>query len=175
VIDAVTYGRDGRIAAAAPAGYSSLVGSSLADPTTSADLYTAAYLSPYDPLVEGFWGVALGHPVTDANNSTVGGVSVAIRPDLLLKGPADAARGARPLVLFGVQTDGVILYADDPALVGKQMSQPGSGLAGLAAEIMETPAGASTHHPANAAADRTVAWRTVGLHGTEWRLVVAQR
>ena len=175
VVDAVTYGPDGRVAAAAPARYSSLVGTNLTDATTPADFYTMAYLGPYDQLAEGFWGVALGHPVTDANNTTVGGVSIAIRPELLLKGPADAARGTRSLVLFGVQTDGTILYADDPALVGKQMSLPGTGLAGLATQIIETPSGVATHHPANAAADRTVAWQTAGLHGTEWRLVVAQR
>ncbi len=147
----------------------------LTDPVTPVDFYKMAYLGPYNQLAEGFWGVALGYPVADANNTAVGGVSAALLPELLLKGPADTARGSRPLGLFGVQTDGTILYADDPALVGRQMSQPGTGLAGLAAQIMETPAGAATHHPANAAADRTVAWQTIGLHGTEWRLVVAQR
>ena len=134
-----------------------------------------AYLGPYGQLAEGFQGVALGYPVTDANRTAVGGVSVAMRPELLLQGPADAARGGRPLALFAVQTDGTILYADDPALIGRQMSRPGTGLAGLAAEITETRSGVASHRPANAGADRTVAWTTVGLHGTEWRLVVSQR
>ena len=175
VVDALTYGPDGRVAAAAPARYSSIVGTNLADATTPADFYTMAYLGPYDQLAEGVRGVALGHPVMDANSTTVGGVSVAIRPELLMKGPADAARGARPLALFGVQTDGTILYADDAALVGKQVSQPGTGLAGLAAQIIERPSGVATHRPATAGTDRTVAWQTAGLHDTEWRLVVAQQ
>lgn len=175
VIDAVAYAPDGRVVAAAPAKYGSLVGTNLTDATTPADFYKMAYLGPYDQLAEGFWGVALGYPVTDANRTTVGGVSVAVRPELLLKGPAEDARGSRPLALFAVQTNGTILYADDPALVGQQMSQPGTGLAGLAAQITATRSGVATHRPANAAADRTMAWETVGLHGTEWRLIVAQR
>ena len=126
-------------------------------------------------LAEGLQGVALGYPVTDANRTAVGGVSVAMRPELLLQGPADAACGGRSLALFAVQTDGTFLYADDPALIGRQMSRPGTGLAGLAAEITQTRSGVASHRPANAGADRTVAWTTVGLHGTEWRLVVSQR
>ena len=175
VVDAVAYAPDGRVLAAAPARFGSLVGTNLTDARTPADFYEMAYLGPYDQLAEGFLGVALGYPVTDTDRTAVGGVSVAMRPEILLKGPAEAARGNRPLGLFAVQTNGIILYADDPALVGKQMNQPGTGLAGLAAQITETRSGVATHRPANAAADRTVAWESVGLHGTEWRLVVAQR
>ncbi len=175
VIDAITYNAEGRVVAVEPDGFASLVGANLMGPTTPPDFYEDTYLGSYGRLAEGFTGVALGYPVADANGTAIGGVSVAMRPELLLKGPADDARNGRPLSLFAVQPDGIIVYADDLALVGRQASQPGSGIAGIASEIVGRQSGASSHRPANSGADRVVAWETVGLHGTEWRVVVAQR
>ena len=175
VIDAITYNAEGRVVAVEPDGFASLVGANLMGPTTPPDFYEDTYLGSYGRLAEGFKGVALGYPVADANGTAIGGVSVAMRPELLLKGPADDARNGRPLSLFAVQPDGIIVYADDLALVGRQASQPGSGIAGIASEIVGRQSGASSHRPANSGADRVVAWETVGLHGTEWRVVVAQR
>lgn len=174
VADAVTYDAGGRAVAVEPSAYASIVGTSLAGPTAPPDFYREAYLGPYGDLAEGFRGIALGHPVTGPDGTAIGGVSVALRPEIMLRGPADAARRSTTVALYAVETDGTIIYADDPAMVGVPASQPGSGLAGMAPQIGESRSGVSIHRPANAGAEKAVAWTTVSLHGTEWRLVAAQ-
>jgi hypothetical protein len=174
VVDAVTYDVGGRAVAVEPSPYGSIVGTSLAGPTAPPDFYRETYLGPYGELAEGFRGIALGHPVTGPDGTVIGGVSVALRPELMLREPADAARRGTTVALYAVETDGTIIYADDPAIVGGPASQPGTGLAGMASQIEESRSGVSVHRPATAGTDRAVAWTTVSLHGTEWRLVAAQ-
>lgn len=175
--DAVTFGTGGEILAAMPSDYQFAIGANIhGSPNVMAALNGTPGLSPRINLVEGFRGVALAHPVRDGSG-IIGGVSLAFRPERLLAVPALAALGNRSHALSAVQPDGTILFDADIRLIGGTIlnaTQYGEAtdLASVARQISATPSGYALYR-ANGG-ERAIAWRTVGLHGTEWRLVVNQ-
>lgn len=175
--DAVTFDTNGEILAVMPAEYRFAVGANIhGSSNVQAALNGTPGLSPRINLVEGFRGVALAYPVRD-DGSVVGGVSLPLRPERLLAVPALAALGNTSHALSAVQTDGTIIFDADTRMIGQtilNMSQYGTAtdLAAIAREIVSSESGFARYQTNGTA--RAVAWKTVGLHGTDWRLVVNQ-
>ncbi len=175
--DAVTFNTNGEILAVMPGDYQFAVGANIhGSSNVRAALNGTPGMSPRINLVEGYSGVGLTYPVRNASG-VVGGVSLAIRPERLLAVPALAALGNTSHVLSAVQIDGTIIFDVNPRLMGQTIlnaTQYGEAtdLATIAQEIVSTPSGFGRYRGNGAV--RAIAWETVGLHGTEWRLVVNQ-
>jgi hypothetical protein len=175
--DAVTFDANGEILAAMPADYQFAVGANIhGSPNVQSALNGTAGLSQRINLVEGFRGVALSYPVRNASGVS-GGASLTLRPERLLAVPALAALGNTSHVLSAIQTDGTVIFDANIALIGQSIlnaTQYGGAtdLARIAQEIVSTPSGFERYQ--GNGTTRAIAWQTVGLHGTEWRLVVNQ-
>ena len=175
--DAVTFDANGEILAAMPVDYQFAIGANIhGSSNVRAALNGTPGLSPRINLVEGYRGVGLSHPVRNASG-VEGGVSLALRPEGLLAIPALDALGNTSHALSAVQTDGTIIFDVNPRMIGQSIlnaTQYGEAtdLAAIAQEIASTPSGLR-YYKANEIT-RSIAWETVGLHGTEWRLVVNQ-
>jgi len=175
--DAVTFNRNGEILAVMPEDYQFAVGANIhGSPNVQAALNGTPGLSSKISLVEGFRGVGLAYPVRNASG-VEGGVSLALRPERLLAVPALAALGNTSHALSAVQTDGTIIFDANTRLIGQSIlnaTQYGEAtdLAKLAQQIVSTPSGFERYQVNGTA--RALAWQTVGLHGTDWRLVVNQ-
>lgn len=176
--DAVTFDPNGVVVAVMPEDYQFAIGANIHGASNiRAALNGTPGMSPRINLVEGFRGVALAHPVMNASG-VAGGVSVVFRPERMLAPAALKALGNGSHALSAVQTDGTIIFDTDLGLIGRSMlnaTQYGSAtdLAELARTIVSTPSGIRQYR-VNETTSRTIAWQTVGLHGTEWRLVVNQ-
>lgn len=175
--DAVTFDANGEILAAMPVDYQFAIGANIhGSPNVRAALNGTPGLSPRINLVEGYRGVGLSHPVRNASG-VAGGVSLAFRPERLLAVPALEALGNTSHALSAVQTDGTIIFDVNPRMIGQSIlnaTQYGEAtdLARIAQEIASTPSGSGRYEASGTT--RAIAWETVGLHGTEWRLVVNQ-
>ncbi len=176
--DAVTFDPNGEIIAVMPTDYQFAVGATIRGSSNiQAALNGTPGMSARINLVEGFRGVALSYPVTNAKG-TAGGISAVFRPERMLASPALKALGNGSHTLSAVQADGTIIFDTNLRLIGQSMlnaTQYGSAtdLAELARTIVTTPSGIKQYQ-VNETTSRTIAWQTVGLHGTDWRLVVNQ-
>lgn len=176
-IDAVTFDTNGKILAVMPEDYQFAVGANVhGSSNIQGALNGTPGLSQRINLVEGFRGVALSYPVRNASG-VAGGVSLTLRPERMLAVPALAALGNTSHVLSAVQTDGTIILDANTALIGQSVlnaTQYGGAtdLAKIAQEIVTTPSGFERYQ--GNGTTRAIAWQTVGLHGTAWRLVVNQ-
>ncbi|HIH02367.1 MAG TPA: hypothetical protein HA263_00440 [Methanoregulaceae archaeon] len=176
-IDAVTFDTDGKVLAVMPEDYQFAVGANIhGSSNVLAALNGTPGLSQRINLVEGFRGVALSYPVRNTSG-VAGGVSLTIRPERLLAVSALAALGNTSHALSAVQTDGTIVLDANPRMIGQSIlnaTQYGGAtdLAKIAQEIVSTPSGFERYQ--GNGTTRAVAWQTVGLHGTAWRLVVNQ-
>lgn len=174
-IDAVTFDTNGTILSAMPEDFQFTIGANINGSTNiQSALNGTPGLSELINLVEGFRGVALAYPVWNAGEIS-GGVSLTLRPERLLAVPALEALGTTSHALSAVQTDGTILMDVNPGLIGSSIlneTQYGdaSDLAEIARGIVSSPSGFERYQ-ANGTA-RAVTWETVGLHDTEWRLIV---
>lgn len=175
--DAVTFDTNGEILAVMPEDYQFAVGANIhGSSNVRAALNGTPGMSPRINLVEGYRGVGLTHPVRNASGVT-SGVSLAFRPERLLAVPALAALGNTSHALSAVQTDGTIIFDANPRMIGQTIlnaTQYGEAtdLAAIAQEIVSTPSGFGRYQ-ANGTT-RAITWETVGLHGTDWRLIVNQ-
>ena len=176
-IDAVTFDTNGEILAAMPEDYQFAIGANIrGSPNVQAALNGTPGLSQRINLIEGLRGVGLAHPVRNASG-VAGGVSLALLPQRLLAVPALAVLGNTSHALSAVQTDGTIIFDTNPRMIGQTIlntTQYGEAtdLAKIAQQIVSTSSGFERYQVNGTA--RALAWETVGLHGTEWRLVVNQ-
>jgi hypothetical protein len=126
--------------------------------------------------VEGFDAVDLEWPVFSSRSEMIGSVSILLRPERFLAGMIRPAIRGLPVHVRVIQTDGRILYAEDAAEIGRNLlrdplhrqSSPGP-------KIVTARSGSSAFRSPGqareAGAELRWSWVTVGLHGTEWRVV----
>ena len=136
------------------------------------------------PAAEGFDAVSIRRPVTNDTEAFLGLVSILFEPSLLLADHADRALMGTNFTAWAIDTDGLLIYDRDPGdLVGRNLNTDPvfadyPELVALAKRMVVDPAGSGTYIFTPTGGGPTVrkeaVWATAGLHGTEWRLLVAQ-
>ncbi len=131
--------------------------------------------------VEGFDAVDIEHPVFSPKGSFMGAVSVLIRPESMLSAvAADLVRGL-PIDVWAMQKDGRIIYDPDQEEVGKMLFsdpiyKPFPQLLSLGESVTRERDGRGGYQFLGRGLKKPVSkdafWTTVGLYGTEWRIVV---
>ncbi len=185
--NAITVTPDGRIAAEAGSPErSSIVGISVADQmhVRQALQERQPLMSAVFPAVEGFDAVVVQRPVTDGKGAFSGLVSVAFDPSRVLAESANRPLAGTEFTAWAMDTQGRLIYDRDPVdLVGRSMiSDPAYAgypdLVALSKRMMAEPSGSGTYTftatGAGPAVRKDAVWATAGLHGTEWRLLVAR-
>ncbi|MEW6601277.1 MAG: cache domain-containing protein [Nitrospirota bacterium] len=138
-------------------------------------------LSNVIKTVEGIDAVDLEHPVFSSKGELAGSVSVLIRPETMLAAIISPVVQGMPVDVWLMQKDGRILYDPDEAEVGLMlfddpMYKPYPQLLALGTLIARERSGTGSYEFLGKGLEKPVMkdayWTTVGLHGTEWRLVV---
>jgi hypothetical protein len=125
--------------------------------------------------------VSIGYPIFSDKGELLGAVRMLIRHEVFLKALVEN----RPCKIWVMQTNGLIVYDEHPDEIGKNifsdsMFAPFQDLISFAGTVALSASGAGSYSFYTAAPkDMTVvqkvaAWDSVGLYGTEWRIVVME-
>ncbi len=184
VIDAAAVSKDGVMLTVEPARYASAEGADISTQEQVRRLRTTQQpvMSRVFATVEGVNATDLEHPVVAANGQFNGSASLLFNPTILLNMAVPEALSGKSAEVFVMDTDGLMLYDRDSAEVGRYaFSDPmyagNSELLAVAKRMAaETEGTGSYTFAAEGSATpvrKEVAWTSVGLHGTEWRVVAA--
>lgn len=130
--------------------------------------------------VEGFDAVDIEHPVFSPQGKFLGAVSILVKPESLLASVATDIVQGLPIDVWAMQTDGRILYDPDREEIGRMLFsdpvyQPFLQLQTLGARISKVRSGSGNYEflgkGLNKPVTKSAYWTSVGLYGTEWRVV----
>ncbi len=180
-IDCVFIGPDGRIASVEPAEYRHAEGADVAghEVTAVARETGRPYLSPVFGIVEGFNAAVLHHPIIHGG-VYAGAVSFPVRVDTIVAEQSrQALRGKLGFEVWAVQPDGLIVYDSHAEAIGTNLSAPSPHgrheLADLGSRLAHERQGSASYTLVRGERDsvrKQALWTTVGMYGTEWRLIV---
>jgi hypothetical protein len=137
-------------------------------------------LSKVIRTVEGFDAVDIEHPVFSPKGKFLGAVSILIKPESLLASVATNLVQGLPIDVWAMQTDGRILYDPDREEIGRMLFEdpvyrPFPQLQSLGVTISKERSGSGSYEflgkGLNKPVTKTAYWTSVGLYGTEWRVV----
>lgn len=180
----ITIGRDGTVLTGLPATKTKiLIGKNLGNQTVVKTLFTTkqALMSNLFPLEQGGHAVVIEYPVFTEEECLTGLVSLAFAPDDIIGRYAVPAVAGTPYTIMAAQTDGRILYDADPEEIGKEtlnasLYEDFPELLDIARRFSGNWSGYGTYTFYDTAFGRVVQkeayWTTIGLHGTEWRLII---
>jgi len=194
LVEAVTFGKDGKIIVAECQGCEGGEGADISSQEHIAHVLKAKTptFSGQFLLVEGYHGTALAYPVFSPEGEFLGGISAIIEPYKLMNSMV------APNLRFNISTrsnitdysfwsmhmDGLIAYDRDESQIGKRLFEdplyePFPSLLELGKRIVAERAGHGYYSFQVAEGDERVVtkesyWTTVGLHGREWRLIVTK-
>lgn len=180
---AITYDANGTVRAAEPGNVKVIIGSNLLDQENVRQAVTTKkpLMSGYFTLAEGGEAVSITHPVFSPAGEFLGDLSMTFVPSCLVAPSATAAMDYAPFTFTVAQPDGRILYHPDHDFVGKPTFNesafaPFPAVLDLARRYSTERSGYATFSFYRTGTDVVVEketfWDTVGLHGTEWRVMV---
>ena len=124
-----------------------------------------------------------GWPVIGADAKQLGSVGLFIRPEIFLAESIEPVIGGLPVDAWAMETEGACLYDPDPQEIGRNiledpLYEPYPDLRRLARSMAKRSSGTGQYAYLRTGTQDEVSklahWTTVGLHGTEWRLVLVQ-
>ena len=130
---------------------------------------------------EGIDAVSAGYPIFSDKGELLGAVRMLIRHEVFLKPLADG----KPCKVWIMQPNGLIIYDPDTEEIGRNIFtdpiyKPFEDLVSFAKTVALSNNGAGSYDfYAGGLEDKTLAkkvavWDTVGLYGTEWRVVAME-
>jgi len=138
------------------------------------------------PLVEGFPGVVMVAPIFDTNNKFMGSLSIVILPSQLInQSIAQPPEGTKLYQMWAMQSNGTLIYDPDPNQQGKNLlTAPEYAeypeVKSFTQKVADQQSGYSCYQYYDKPLDddtkkvvtKEAYWMTVGVYGTEWRLVI---
>jgi hypothetical protein len=180
-IDATAVSKEGIMLTVEPAAYASAEGADISDQEQVRRLRETQkpVMSRVFATVEGVNATDLEHPVFAPSGEFNGSASLLFNPTVMLTMAVQEALAGRSAEVFVMDTDGLMLYDRDAAEVGTYtFSDPmyagNRELLAIAERMRTEPEGTGSYtfaaEGSTAPARKEVAWASVGLHGTEWRV-----
>lgn len=138
-------------------------------------------LSKIISAVEGFDAVDLEYPIFSSKKEFRGSVSILIRHSYFIEKIVKPIIAGMPVEVWGMQTDGVIVYDADSYEIGKnlftdELYKPYGDLIKLGERMIKEKKGTGLYKFYKQGEKKEVLkytyWATVDLHSTEWRIVL---
>ncbi len=182
-VDCAAVDRNGSMVLVEPEEYTGFEGSDIGSQEQIIRLHKSKkpVLSNVIMTVEGIEAVDLEYPVFSSLGELAGSVSMLFRPEVLLSYVITPVLKGLPAESFVMQKDGRILYDSDKEEVSRMLFddplyKPFTQLLALGRLISREKKGAGSYEYMQEGSEKVVKkdayWTTIGLHGTEWRLVV---
>jgi hypothetical protein len=182
IIDAIIADTAGKMVTVAPAPYSTYEGTDISQQAVTIKFNETKkpMLSQMFMAVEQINGVVLMWPILSQKGDFMGSLSVLFKPEKLLAEASEPALRNTGIALNVMQLDGLNLYDSQGNDTGKNLFtdpsfQPYTDLIALGHKIVAKESGSGSYTYIDNTTGKTVKkqafWATVGLHGTEWRLV----
>jgi hypothetical protein len=183
VLTVITIDTGGTVLSAEPESAKVLVGQNIGDQAVVVRALETRQplMSELFPLVQGGDAVVIDYPVFGPDGRFTGVVSTAFSPYELVAPIADNATAATPYSFMVAQPGGRVLYDPDPREVGKETFNETlyagfPGILEFARQYGMNSSGYATYSFYNSGFGKVVNkeafWTTVGLYGTEWRVIV---
>lgn len=187
IVNAATSDAKDILVAVQPSKYSSIIGEDISGQEQNIEMHHTMRpaMSDLIPLVEGFPGVVMVAPIFDGDSKLIGSLSIVIQPYLLIGPIVEGPINGTPISMWAMQTNGTLIYDPDPQQQGKNLFTDPiytnySEVQAFTHHVAEEKSGYGTYQYYNTnldnASKQVVAkeayWTTVGIYGTEWRLVV---
>ncbi|MEA2066921.1 MAG: cache domain-containing protein [Thermotogota bacterium] len=184
VLDVSYISEDGYLKYIYPDDYSDIEGSWIGDRPYIKKLIETEkpVLSDVFFTVEDFFAVDLEWPIFDEDGEFVGALSFLIKPELFLA-PIILPNNYNPYEFWLMHPDGTILYDQDEVEIGRNfftdpLYEPFNSLQELGKEISSNESGEGVYSFYSKGMDemvrKQVKWTSVGLHGTQWRLILTK-
>jgi hypothetical protein len=185
IIDTCTTDIAGKMVTVAPDAFSSYEGSDISqqDVTIKFNETKKPLLSQMFTAVEGMDAVVITWPILSQNGDFIGSLSALFKPETLLAAASEPTLRGTDISLNVIQLDGLNIYDSGLADTGKNLFtdpefQSYSELIALGHTMDDKQSGYGSYtfiyHPTGQTMKKMAYWATVGLHGTEWRLVSVQ-
>ena len=184
IINAATVDKNDVIVAAGPSEYRGIEGMYIGDQDPSIVLQRTKrpVMSNVIRLVEGFDDAFMETPIFTDDGLFVGYLSIVFDPATIVQATVTPVLNGTPYVMFAIQLDGRVIYDHDPAQLGKIFpSDPVyhdyPELVNLGRRMVAEKSGYGTYEfyktlESNEVMKKEAYWTTIGIHDTEWRLVI---
>lgn len=182
-VDCAVVDRSGSMVLVVPGEYAKFEGSDISAQEQIIRLRESKkpVMSNVIKTVEGIDAVDLERPVFSSDGELAGSVSMLFKPETMLAAIISPVIQGMPVDVWLMQKDGRILYDPDEAEVGLMLFddplyKPYPQLLALGNLMAREKSGSGSYEFLGPGLKKPVMkdahWTTVGLHGTEWRLVV---
>ncbi len=188
IVNAATCDAKDVLVAVEPSSYSSIEGADIANQEQNIWMHQTmrAAMSNMIMLVEGFPGVVLVAPIFDDSEKLMGSLSLVVLPsELIEQSITPASEGAKEYPMWAMQSNGTLIYDPDPAQEGKNLLtdpiyKDYPELLAFTRQAAAAQSGYGSYQyyvkdlgaTQNQVVSKEGYWMTVGIYGTEWRLVV---
>jgi len=187
LIDCAIVDTAGKIVSVEPKEYKKYEGSDI-----SAQAHADSLRKTKKPVMSGIFksaegmnAVAIAYPIVSGNGDLLGSVSMLVRPDALLGGIAAPLVKDAPWKVWVMQTDGLVLYDQDPNQINKNvftdaMFEPFRSLIQFAETAARQEEGVGYYefytkgYDNKTVVKKDAIWDTVALFDTKWRVIVME-
>jgi len=184
IVNAATADKNDILLAVQPSNYSDIIGEDITDQEQNIEMHQTMRpaISNLIQLVEGFPGIVMVAPVFNSNGLFIGSLSIVFLPyELIHPIVKDSVQGI--YTIYALQKNGTLIYDDSPEQ-GKNVftDEEYQGYTELQAfihTVVNTQSGYGTYSyfddlsPSRPLVNKEAFWTTIGIHNTEWRLVIA--
>jgi hypothetical protein len=184
VIDAITTDINGKIVLVQPESYKSVIGADISNQTHLKKLFLqkTPVMSDLFMTVEGVPAIDIASPVFSPEGRFIGATTLLYNPDELFRRFTPLKADGTPWHIWVMQKDGTVLYDPDPGQRGKniftdQLYAPYPDLIELSKEIAAERQGRGTYtfiEGTGGVVRKDAVWTTIGIRGTEWRLIIVR-
>jgi hypothetical protein len=184
LIDVITTDSTGKMVTVAPDAYSKYEGTDISrqNVTIKFDETKKPMLSQMFPAVESMDAVVIMWPVFSEKGEFIGSLSALFQPKTLLSGASGPILRGTDITIDVVQLDGLDLYDSGGYNTGLNLFtdpsfEPYTDLIAMGHQMVAQESGTGSYtivnHATNQMVKKQAYWATVGLHGTEWRIMSA--
>ena len=184
IVNAATADKNDILLAVQPSNYSDIIGEDITDQEQNIEMHQTMRptVSNLIQLVEGFPGMVMVAPVFNSNGLFIGSLSIVFLPyELIHPIVKDSVQGI--YTIYALQKNGTLIYDDSPEQ-GKNVFtddeyQGYTELQAFIHNVVNMQSGYGTYSyfddlsPSRPLVNKEAFWTTIGIHNTEWRLVIA--
>lgn len=181
-ISSLVISNDGIVVTAVPKNYEDIVGTDLSwqSQVQKANTEQVPIVSNVFTMAEGFTGISQSCPVFSSSGEYLGYTDITYRADTFLGREIGPVIGDTPYDAWVAQTDGTLIYDTKSEEIGNNLlTDPIYGnpsLQAVLSRILEEESGSGEYVFSDKTWSRNVTkkavWRTAGIDGAEWRVVV---